>query len=273
MTVLRFPTAIAAPLLCLAFCSGATLSAAEGRAVVSVLSPLAYGPHCWSSVKLQNLGDRNVTVRVEGHKGSGALVALGGADSIVVKLAPAGEKTLRLDVPGEESPEGWVKITEFFLPAETPVLSTSAQTECTDGDQVTTVPQTAAFPTRDPWLAGDLADFRGRTALVLNASFETAVVRVCYTHGVTVTNPAGRAGTEPVALCNASVLRQIPPFGTTTVSLEYEGNSAVAVTTRGSSIVLRLLLPQSGTTRTYAVDSAVTFDEVVGDRTVANPAR
>ena len=48
-------------------------------APVAVLAPLGYGPGCWSVVELQNLAGEPVRLAVEGHKGSGALVALGGA--------------------------------------------------------------------------------------------------------------------------------------------------------------------------------------------------
>ncbi len=56
------------------------------RVVESVLPALAYGPSCWSSLDLHNLGDRVVTVEVEAHRSSGALVPLVGHPRVVFSL-------------------------------------------------------------------------------------------------------------------------------------------------------------------------------------------
>jgi len=50
--------------------SGVT-GAEHERAVESILPSLDYGPTCWSSVELQNLGDREVTVDIQPHRASG----------------------------------------------------------------------------------------------------------------------------------------------------------------------------------------------------------
>jgi len=81
------------------------VEAGQSRAIVSVLAPLAYGPNCWSGVELQNLGTKDAAVSVEGHKGSGALVALTGSRGVLLNIPSAGKVKLRLEVPGEESPE------------------------------------------------------------------------------------------------------------------------------------------------------------------------
>src|SRR5690348_14303105 len=67
------------------------LAQAADRFVESVLPSLDYGPSCWSAVNLQNLGNRDVTVEVEAHRESGALVPLVGQGHVAVRLS-SGEK-------------------------------------------------------------------------------------------------------------------------------------------------------------------------------------
>ncbi len=52
------------------------------RIVESVLPALSYGQSCWSTVDLQNLGDRVVIVEIEGHRSTGALVPLAGRPGV-----------------------------------------------------------------------------------------------------------------------------------------------------------------------------------------------
>ena len=63
-------------LLLLALIAPSSPASEPARAVESVLPALRYGPACWSSLDLHNLGDRAVIVQVEAHRSSGALVAL-----------------------------------------------------------------------------------------------------------------------------------------------------------------------------------------------------
>src|SRR5258708_40313174 len=56
------------------------------RIVESVLPALSYGQSCWSTVDLQNLGDRVVIVEIEGHRSTGALVPLAGRPGVKVRL-------------------------------------------------------------------------------------------------------------------------------------------------------------------------------------------
>ncbi len=245
---------------------GLALDAKHAQTVVSVLSPLAYGPTCWSSVQLQNLGTARATVNVEGHKGSGALVALVGATSVNLTLEPGQKVTLRLDVPDEESPEGWVRIRESVAEATEPTVAVSGQTECHDDNHVTTVAQTVAFPTQDPWLAAAVDDLPGRLLMILNASNRAATATACYSTGSTVTLPGTDGGVvEATPLCAEKRLLQIPPFGTTTLPIVSGGNSRFGITTNGASLVLRVLVPQHGGTKTYEVDSSVKFGEPVAD--------
>jgi hypothetical protein len=253
------------PAICL---GGFALNAEPGRVVVSVLAPMAYGPNCWSNVELQNLGTRDVAVNVEGHKGSGALVALVGSPSVLVTLAPARRLTLRLQVPGEESPEGWVRVSETIPAGELgPAIAVSGQTECSANDKLTTVSQTVAFPTRNPWLTAGLKDLRGRVVMILNVSSEAATAKACYSNGTTVGVPKenGTGGGE-ILVCTETLQMQIPPFGTSTVPVEREGNSQFSMEARGEALVLRVLVPQSGEMKTYRVDSTVKFGEPLGGR-------
>lgn len=255
-------------LLLLAFSqTGFAFDAKQRQSVVSVLSPLAYGPACWSSVQLQNLGKADATVNVEGHKGSGALVALLGSPSVTLTLEPGRTVTLRLEVPGEESPDGWVSVIESRPEtAPDPMIAVSGRTECLDNNQLKTVPQTVAFPIQDPWLAAGVDDLPGRSVMILNASNSAATATVCYSTGITVTVPVAKGVVpEPVPVCAEKRFLQIPPFGTTTVPIVRGGNSRFAVTTRGASLVLRVLVPQNGATKTYTVDSSVKFGEPVDE--------
>jgi hypothetical protein len=255
--------------LLLAVCLGeCALNAEQRRVIVSVLSPMAYGPNCWSNVELQNLGTRDVAVNVEGHKGSGALVALVGSPSVLLTVALAQKVTLRLQVPGEESPEGWVRVSETIpAAAQGAAIAVSGQTECLADDKLTTVPQTVAFPTRNPWFTADVKDLRERSVMILNVSDEAATAKACYSSGTTVSLSRGSGtGGDPILVCIETLLLQIPPFGTTTVPVARGGNSQFSIKTRGESLVLRVLLPQSGGMKTYTVDSTVKFGQPLDGR-------
>jgi hypothetical protein len=222
---------------------------------------MAYGPTCWSNVELQNLAAANVTVAVEGHKGSGALVALVGSSSISQVIAPAQKVTLKLQVPGEESLEGWVKVTEATA-AQTPAVTVSGETECVENDSLTTLPQTVAFPTRNPWLTAYVNELDGRVAMILNASNQTATANACYSRGSTVSRPAENGtSSAPQLVCIESLALQIPPFGTRMVPVVRDGNTQFSIETRGESLVLRVLLPQRKGIKAFAVDSTVKFGE------------
>ena len=257
------PASTSLNLLLAACLGGFALNAEQGRVIVSVLAPMAYGPDCWSNVELQDLGTRDVAVNVEGHKGSGALVPLVGSPSVSMTVAPAQKVTLRLEVPGEESPEGWVRVSEV-IPAATPdpAIAVSGQTECLAHDRLTTVPQTVAFPTQNPWLTAGVKDLHGRVVMILNASSEAATAKACYSSGNTVSLPRENGtGGNPIPVCSETLVLQIPPFGTTTVPVARDGSSQFSVETTGESLVLRVLLPQSGGMKMYTVDSTVKFGQ------------
>lgn len=232
----------------------AACSLLANGAVVSVLAPLAYGPQCWSTVELRNLSAGPARVTVEGHKGSGALVGLVGASSTTVRIGPGELLRLRLEVPGEESAEGWVLVRGDNVAVE-------GRTECVAGDRLSVAPQVVAFPMADPWLETAVGDTRGRMAMVLNLSDEAASAKVCYSRGTVVGRP--EKGGEPERVCTETERMQIPPFGTRMVPLDRDGNTQFYVQTKGRAIILRVLLPMAGSERSFTVDSSVRFGEVV----------
>jgi len=173
-------------------------------------------------------------------------------------MTPGQKVDLRLEVPGEESPEGWIRITESTPdPDPAPAIAVSGKTECIDQNQLIATPQTVAFPTRNPWFAAEVKELRGQTLLILNTANKAATANVCYSSGIT----AGLPGGEPIPVCSESRLLQIPPYGTVTLPVVHDGSSGFSIKTQGESIVLRMLLPQNGAMKTYQVDSSVTFDQ------------
>src|ERR1017187_2155284 len=126
----------------------ATSPASEpGRIVESVLPALAYGPSCWSSLDLHNLGDRMVIVEVEAHRASGALVPLVGHPGVVFTLKPGQSVSHRLEIQ-EETGDAWVKVREQ-VPSQRlwPVVAVSGTSECAVNNQLrTTAPEGAYAP-------------------------------------------------------------------------------------------------------------------------------
>jgi hypothetical protein len=95
----------------LSLLASASAASEPERVVESVLPALAYGPSCWSSLDLRNLGDRVVTVEVEAHRSSGALVPLVGHPRVVFNLNPGDSVSHRLEIQ-EETGDAWVKVRE-----------------------------------------------------------------------------------------------------------------------------------------------------------------
>lgn len=98
-------------ILLLVSLAAAAHAADQGRVVTSILPSLDYGPSCWSSVTLTNLGDRVVTAELEAHRASGGLVGLAGLNDMVVHLNPGERISHRLEI-GDESGAGWIKVRE-----------------------------------------------------------------------------------------------------------------------------------------------------------------
>lgn len=229
---------------------------------VTVLIPLEFNAQCWSSVVLQNLRDGAVSVEVEAHESSGALLPLEGMTSNPVRLPAGGKVTLRLQVPDTEATEAWVRVTEPRAGRDSPSVAVSGATECTSEQAVTTVPRAVAFPTRDPWLEADSRDLEGKSILALNASSAPASLRACYSSGSTISLPRSGGGNRELAICDVSRAQYLPPFSLFLIPVEREGSSKLSIRSTGQSLVLVVLKPRAGKTHAFNVDSSIVFNDV-----------
>ncbi|MGH7246748.1 MAG: hypothetical protein ACREH9_01460 [Pseudomonadota bacterium] len=245
---------------------GAGLASAQQRerAVESVLSALDSGESCWSGIVVENLGDEPVTVAVEAHKGSGALVPLTGHPEIAVRLKPGERGSYKLQTEEKES-SAWVVVREMVRPPRrSPVVAVSGTTECLIGDQVRTAAREVAYPTRNPWFSGDVGEMQGGVVSLINASDRTARASACYSSGVLYSVPT-EAHPNPALkpVCSSALDVQIPPFGTRLFPVEHDRNSHFSLKTRGDAIVLQMLRPVAVNVKMYAVDSTIQFGSEV----------
>ena len=245
---------------------GAASLGAQERVVESVLPALAYGPSCSSMVELQNLGDRPVTAEVEGHRESGALVALSGLGGTTVRLGPHERGSYKLEIR-EETLDAWVKVRER-VPASSlsPVIAIGGSTECTAGNQLRTAGRAVAYPTRNPWFDGDVADMPANQISLINTSERAARARGCYSAGSLYSVPEAKGGPELQPVCTASLDALIPPFGAREFAVSRNGSTHLSLKTEGNSIVLEMLRPLGATSRLYAVDSTIQFGSEVPGR-------
>jgi len=226
-----------------------------GSALESVLPSLAYGPSCSSTVVLQNLAEAPVDVELEGHRSSGAVVPLAGRAGRVIHLAPGEQRSYQLLIQEEDS-GAWVRVRERTAPA----VAVSGTTECREGNQLRTATRQVAYPTRNPWFAGDAAGLHGAVISLINASAATVRASLCYSSGNLFSVPGEtQASRELRPLCSAAFEVQVPPFGTRDFPVEREGSSYFAVKTWGDSIVLQMLRPANESVRLYTVDSTIKF--------------
>jgi len=236
--------------------------AGQSRVMTSVISSLAYGPTCTSSLKLQNLSDRPVTFDVEGHREAGALVALAGLSGNTVHLNPHQQGTYQLSIE-EETIAAWVRIRETIpSPDLSAVLAISASTECLNGNQLRTAGRGVVFPTRNPWFGGDVGEMRGNLITLINTSEATVRATTCYSSGSLYS--VGGGTLQPV--CSSADEVQIPPFNSRQFPVSREGSSHLSLKTQGSAIVLEMLRPVAENLRIYAVDSSIKFGEEVGEK-------
>jgi len=242
------------------FQTGVAFAAApRERVVESTLPALAYGPHCWSTIELQNLGERPVLVTVEGHRSTGALVPLVGHAGILFRLAPgeSGSYKLALD---EETTGAWVKVKENVpLPELSPVIAVRGVSECVVNDQLRTTLREVAYPTRNPWFSGDVVGLPGDVIYLINTAEHAATASVCYSAGGLYSVPTGARPPQLSPICSSAFDVQIPPFGTRQIPVESDGNTHFSMNTRGESIVLQMLRPVAAGVRMYSVDSTVKF--------------
>lgn len=230
------------------------------RTVESVLPALAYGATCSSEIELHNLSDRPVTVEVEGHRGSGALVGLAGLPGNTLRLAPHQQGKYKLAIP-EETTDAWVKVRERSPPGTAPAIAVSAESECLSGDQLRSVRRDVAFPQRNPWFDAEVEALTGGVVSLINTSPAGALVRLCYSMGNLYSVPRrdGRAG-DLMPICSQAFDLLIPPFGARQFPVERDGSSYFSLRTAGQAIVLEMLRPLDANIKIYRVDSSIRFE-------------
>jgi hypothetical protein len=244
--------------------AGVAAGAGE-RVVESILPSLDYGPMCWSSLELQNLGTRQVTAEIEPHRASGGLVALAGHGQSTMRLN-AGEHASYLLEIQEETGRAWVKIRERIpSPELSPVIAVSGRAECAEDNQLRSTPREVAYPTRNPWFTGDIEEMHGNLISLVNTSEFAAKASLCYSAGNLYSMPTdSRAKTELTLICSEAFDVQIPPFATRQFPVEHEGNSHFSIKTQGQAIVLQMLRPSATGVRVYSVDSTIKFGGEAG---------
>jgi len=229
------------------------------RHVDSVLPSLDYGTACWSSITLQNLSDRAVTVEVEAHRKSGALAPLTGLAQNSATLQAQERATYRLDVYGE-SGSGWAKIREKVpSPELAPVIAISAVSECVVENHLLSTGCEVAFPTRNPWFSSDVEEMRGNLISLVNASERPVQASLCYSSGNLYSLP-GKNASDLRPICSSTFDVQIPPFGARQFPVEHENSSHFSMKTLGDAIVLQMLRPLQSGLRVYSVDSTIKFE-------------
>ena len=227
------------------------------RAVESVLPALAYGPSCWSSLNLHNLGDRVVIVEVEAHRASGALVPLVGHPGVVFSLNPGEKVSHRLEIQ-EETGDAWVKVREQ-VPSERlwPVVAVAGISECAVDNQLRTTRREVAYPTRNPWFSDDVSEIPGNVISFVNTSERAAKASLCYSAGNLYSVP----GKTLAPICSQFLEVQVPPFGARQFPVVRDGNSHFSLKTEGNAIVLQMLRPLATGVKIYTVDSTIKFQQ------------
>lgn len=262
MRLLPIPAiAVLAPAAAVAVILAAQVRAPEPAvSMESVLPALAYGPACATEIELRNLGDRVAAVEVEGHRGSGALVALAGLPGTTLRLAPHQRSTYKLEI-SEETGSAWAKVRERGPPGSAPAVAVSASIECIDDDRMRTVRRDVAFPQISPWFDSDASGFAGGVVSLINASASSALARVCYSAGNLYSVPGrGQRPGELTPICSVAFDVQIPPFGEREFPVEREGSHHFSLRTFGRAIILEMLRPLDAHIRIYRVDSTIRFD-------------
>jgi hypothetical protein len=235
----------------------------------NVLPALAYGPSCSTGIELRNLSDRPVTVEIEGHRASGALVGLAGVPGNNVRIPERTRQIYRLEIP-EETTSAWAKIRERGPPGSAPAIAVAASSECIAGDQVRSVRRDVAFPQNNPWFDSDASPFAGGLVSMINTSARSTVAYLCYSSGNLFSVPGrGQRGGDLAPICSAAFDLQIPPFGAREFPVERPGSTHFTLRTVGRGIVLEMLRPIDASVRIYSVDSTIRFD---GDA-AAGPAK
>jgi hypothetical protein len=247
--------------LCILLFAANALNAAKGeRFVESVLPSLTYGSSCWSSIDLQNLGDRTVTLELESHRASGALVPLVDHPQVTVLLSPGQHNSYRLE-SDQETGSGWVKIREKIPePGLSSIVAISGHTECVADNHLRTTAREVAYPSRNPTFSSDVEEMHGNLISLVNTSERPAKAWLCYSAGNLYSLPGpSRSAAELTPICSSSFELQIPPFGARQFPVERDGNSHFSMKTQGDAVVLQMLRPVDASVKIYSVDSSIKF--------------
>ncbi len=225
------------------------------RPIESILFPLGYGEGCWSSVILQNVSEQEANVWLTAHKSSGALAPLTGAANSRMRIPPGAKISLRLEVDGEDDRQAWVQMKERGAQA----IALSGAVECTGKGEVRTIAANVIFPSRDPWIRGDVADFHANEIWMLNASPAPASAALCYSSGAYSQLSDNQ---KPTEICADEADLFIPPFGMRIVPIVKNGNSRFSLRSAGEAIAIRLLVPTAERKKKFAVDSTIQFADI-----------
>ncbi len=241
------------------------LAAVQEPVSESVLPNLTASRACASTVQLQNLSDVRVIVEVEAHRGTGALVPFAGLPGRTVALNPGERRSYQPRIE-EDEPVGWVKVREHLpSPRASPAVAVSGSTLCRDRDGAHTAARPVAFPSRNPWFAGETAGLPGAMLTLVNLSPTTAQVSLCYGSGTLIGVPGNSAASRELRpLCSATQEVQVPAYGARQFPVEHDGNSYFSLRTRGESLILELLRPSPAAAGLFTVDSSIQFGGVVG---------
>ena len=231
-------------------------AADQERMVTSILPSLDYGPTCWSSVTLSNLGDRTETVEIEAHRAGGGLVGLAGLNDMTLHLRAGEHVAHRLEI-GDESGQGWLKVRERIpSPKLSPVIAVAALSECTVDNQLRSTPRQLSYPTRNPWFSGDIEEMQGNMISVVNTSERAAQASLCYSQGNLYSVPSTPGLT---LVCSKSFDVLIPPYASRQFPVQREDSTHFSIKTQGEAVVLQMLRPVQTGVKVYTVDSTVKF--------------
>jgi hypothetical protein len=252
----------ALPLLLLltSACAAGQANANGQRFVTSILPSLDYGPACWSTVALSNLGDRAVTVEIEAHRAGGGLVGLAGLNEMVLHLNPGEHVSHRLEI-NDESGVGWLKVRERIpSPKLSPVIAVSGLSECTINNQLRSTPRQLSYPTRNPWFSGDIEEMQGNLISVVNTSERPAQASLCYSQGNLYSVPtAARPNPDLTLVCSKAFDVLIPPYAFRQFPVQRDDSTHFGIKTLGDAIVLQMMRPVQSGVKVYTVDSTVKF--------------
>jgi hypothetical protein len=204
--------------------SGRSTAGPPVRAGRSKASCRHYGPACFSEIELHNLSDRDVTVELEGHRASGALVGLAGLPGNVIRLVPHQRGTYKLEIR-EETDEAWVKVRERAPPDLAPAGAVGAARERISGDQLRRVRRDVAFPRRNPWFDSDISSAPEGELYLINTMPEGALVSLCYSMGK-LYSVAGRSRRDGdlSPICSQAFDLLIPAYGACQFPIERDGS-------------------------------------------------